>query len=191
MTRPISALVAALMLGAVPAQAQDICAEAWFVRNLAFDRAGYCFGSNLGQAMFDNSDCTTKSPRLGSESRQLVAAIKSTEEMLGCRIDTSARNLSVPHEAEWRRMEDLAAPADWASGCLGWQGADFPLHAGHRPGAPVTAMARAGMVIEWEYDTFGPPGWEFVTLYTRDFAFLGMGWSNTYIDPDRCEQLAG
>lgn len=179
------------LLASSPSVADAFCAEAWFVRNLAFDRAGYCFGSPLGQALFDNDDCSTKSPKLSAEDQKIVTAIRETEDMVGCKIDTTARFMAVPHETLWRGMVDLAAPADWASGCLGWQGADFPLYAAHAPGARVTAVARAGMVIEWEYDTFAPTGWEFITLYTRDFEFLGMGWSNTRIDTALCEQMAG
>ena len=48
-----------LSLCVTPAFALDHCEEWWFTRNLVFDRAGYCFSSPLGQAVFDNSDCFT------------------------------------------------------------------------------------------------------------------------------------
>jgi len=51
----LALLLAAL---AAPAAALEICDELWFTRNLIYDRAGYCFSSPLGRAVFDNSDCT-------------------------------------------------------------------------------------------------------------------------------------
>jgi len=46
--RFLIALICTLL--AAPVQALDYCDELWFTRNLAFDRAGYCFGSPLGKA---------------------------------------------------------------------------------------------------------------------------------------------
>ena len=37
-----------------PAAADERCHDLWFARNAIMDRAGYCFGSVLGQAVFDN-----------------------------------------------------------------------------------------------------------------------------------------
>ena len=49
-----------LLLTPVTAVADALCDELWLTRNMVFDRAGYCFGSNLGEAIFDNSDCNSR-----------------------------------------------------------------------------------------------------------------------------------
>lgn len=68
------------VLTPLPAVA-DACDEMWFIRNLHFDRAGYCFGSTLGQNIFDNAGCTGKDVQLSSEAQKSIAFIK---EMEGC-----------------------------------------------------------------------------------------------------------
>lgn len=43
------------------------CEDLWIARNEIFDRNGYCFRSERGQAYFDNSDCTSDSQDILSE----------------------------------------------------------------------------------------------------------------------------
>lgn len=185
-----SALAATLALAASPAAAFDICDEMWFIRNLQFDRAGYCFGSALGQAVFDNSDCTGKDVALSAEARRNVDDIKNQEGWMGCSVDTSTRSLDLPHAGMLRALSDLPVPIDAASGCMGWQGDEVPLHAGHDARSPVVAVARAGQDILWEYDWNGPEGWEFISVHYEG-RLIGMGWSESPIDTGFCSQLAG
>ncbi|MCK5500992.1 MAG: YARHG domain-containing protein, partial [Tritonibacter mobilis] len=67
---PLLALAAA-----TPAVAGDYCADLWFTRNAIIDRAGYCFGSTLGQRLFDNGDCIAKSVSLSDADKAKVALI--------------------------------------------------------------------------------------------------------------------
>ena len=71
------------------ALANDGCDDLWFTRNLIFDQVGYCFGSPLGQAVFDNADCTAKTPQLSDQDRTRVDAIEAEEARWDCRVDTS------------------------------------------------------------------------------------------------------
>ena len=66
------ALTLLLFLIASPAAASDVCHDLWFTRNLIMDRAGYCFGSMLGKATFDNSDCTGKNVSLDAGDQLMV-----------------------------------------------------------------------------------------------------------------------
>lgn len=191
MTSKVKLLALALAVLATPVRANDLCAELWFVRNLAFDRAGYCFSSPLGQAKFDNGDCTTKNAVLSRENAKLVEFIRDQEKFMNCAVNNQSTRLSVPFESDWRRMRDLAGPNDGAFGCLGWNGPDVPLRWAHNAGAGIAATGRAGMTIIWDYESFGPAGWDFLSLYDGNGNFLGMGWSNIPINEALCSDLAG
>lgn len=61
------------------------CEELWVARNEIFDRNGYCFRSERGQAYFDNSDCTSDSQDILSDLEwDNVELIKSVESEMGC-----------------------------------------------------------------------------------------------------------
>lgn len=181
----------ALLLTATPAVADGFCDEAWFIRNLIVDRAGYCFGSALGQSVFDNSDCTGKDVSLSPASARTVAMIRDQEAWMGCAVDTAGNRLDVPHRPLLERLEVLPVPTDTASGCIGWRGGSIPLLAAPREDAPVVGLGETGMNVVWEYDYVGvADGWQFLTLY-RDSARVGMGWSITPIHEELCTTLAG
>ena len=48
-------LLLVLLLIPAPVRALEICDDLWFTRNLLFSRAGYCFGSVLGQTVFGDT----------------------------------------------------------------------------------------------------------------------------------------
>ena len=73
-----------LLLSFNPAQANE-CVYLWLERNTIYDEAGYCFKTNLGRAVFDNSDCYTRDPALTSRERNRIAQISRTEKSLGCK----------------------------------------------------------------------------------------------------------
>ncbi len=61
------------------------CEELWVARNEIFDRNGYCFRSERGQAYFDNSDCTSDSQDILSELEwQNVELIQQVETAKQC-----------------------------------------------------------------------------------------------------------
>jgi len=61
------------------------CEQLWIARNEIFDRNGYCFRSERGQAYFDNSDCTSDSQDILSELEwQNVELIQSVEAQKQC-----------------------------------------------------------------------------------------------------------
>ena len=182
--------IAALSLIASPAAAYDICDEAWFIRNLHFDRAGFCFGTALGQATFDNSDCVGREISLQPEAMETVNKIKEFEGWFGCKVDTGRTTLDLPFQAQLRALENLPIPTDTGSGCLGWLGRDIPLRAGHRPDAPVVGTIRMGDNIIWEYDFVAPDGWYLVS-FSRDDTQVGIGWTNETISDLECTSFAG
>jgi len=61
------------------------CEELWIARNEIFDRNGYCFRSERGQAYFDNSDCTSDSQDILSPLEwENVELIKDVEARKQC-----------------------------------------------------------------------------------------------------------
>ncbi|WP_298496909.1 DUF4453 domain-containing protein [uncultured Maritimibacter sp.] len=179
-----------LALAALPALADDICHEAWFLRNLNFDRAGYCFGTALGQAVFDNADCTGKQVTLGPEATRHVAAVKEFEDWFGCKVNTAQTRLDVPHAAMLRRLESLPVPTDTGSGCMGYNGVPFDVYAGPRETAAVLARVKQGDNITWEYTHVSVEGWGIVAISDAR-GLIAIGWSSAPVrDPD-CDLVAG
>lgn len=82
----------------IPAQgwALEICDDLWFTRNLVYDRAGQCFGSTLGKAVFDNEGCTEGGATLTPVAQKLVARVREIEATQDCDVDTSQDFLAVP-----------------------------------------------------------------------------------------------
>ncbi len=61
------------------------CDELWTARNEIFDRNGYCFRSERGQAVFDNADCTSDSQDILADLEwQNVEMIKQVEAEKQC-----------------------------------------------------------------------------------------------------------
>jgi hypothetical protein len=83
------ALAIVLALTAIPVtQAQATsCYDLWHKRNAIFDAHGYCFRSDLAGRIFDNSDCSTKNPRLSRAERKQVRKIKRQERRRKCKVD--------------------------------------------------------------------------------------------------------
>ncbi|WP_116131741.1 DUF4453 domain-containing protein [Tropicimonas sp. IMCC34043] len=127
------------------------CNELWFTRNLIMDRAGYCFGSALGQALFDNRDCRGKDVQLSAAQSAQVRKIQALETQIGCKVNTSRRSLDLPFMAELRRLRDMPLPADGGWACIGWQGAAVPLYDGYSAGAQVVGQIRPGDWVGYGY----------------------------------------
>lgn len=192
MPRLIATLL--LFLSASPALANDpYCERPWFIRNLIFDRAGYCFSSALGQSVFDNSDCTGTDIALSDRDSQAVAQIRELEDWLGCDMDTSVRRLQTVSELEdLRRFAVLPVPVDGAYGCIGYLGPDLPLYTA--PGAthgPVMGTIRRGSSILFEY--MPEAGWDFVTAYATGWKGppSASGWLDMRNGEPDCEDYAG
>jgi len=192
----MSRLALALALLLLPAQAiaDDIfCEQPWFLRNLIFDRAGYCFSSPLGQAVFDNSDCTGTDVTLSPRDEAAVAHIRQLEEWSRCEIDALATRLEHMAMLEhFRRYALLPIPVEGESGCIGYRGPRLPLLTA--PGAydgPILGELVPNADIHFGFLNEGT--WDFVTVYPEGWSG-GPGWSG-WVDlgsgmPD-CRQFAG
>lgn len=185
------ALTAALCLTPVTALADSWCDELWFTRNLIFDRAGYCFGSLLGQVTFDNDDCTTKSPKLSADDKRRVALMKEREKWGACKVDTSRMRHDFFNAEAMREVDTLPVRDDTESGCNGYLGAPITVYAGTSANARVLGQIKRG-------DSLGnshiqsDEGWTFVEYWVQGDDAGRVGWiSDTHDWFNNCEMPAG
>ncbi len=183
-------LLSLLLLGA-PAAAQQACDDVWFTRNLHFDRAGYCFGSALGQAVFDNSDCVGKDITLSPDAKRQVNEIKKLEAFHGCKVDTSRTTIDIADLALRRQLIDLPIRDEFESGCLGWLGTPLPLHAGIGAQNPVMGHIEPGDYVLFSFVPVGD--WTYVTTHADNFSGLKTGgWALVTAFPETaCTAWAG
>ncbi len=184
-----------LLSVATPVVAQEDdppCDELWFARNLLFDRAGFCFDSTLGQAAFDNADCTTAAPALDARAAANVARLRAAETAYGCAIDTRRTRLrDQEYLAFYRDLQDLPVVELYPGGCIGYRGAPIPLRSGASDSAPVIGTAAPGQSLGLSYQDFGD--WTFVTVHPRDTGLpvLAYGWARLGPDPLICDVYPG
>ncbi len=179
-------LIAALLtLTPLTAVADPLCEELWLTRNTVFDRAGYCFGSSLGETVFDNGDCTTSQPTLSSEGVQVVEMVREVEEEFACKVDASAVKLELDHVFERLALQDLPVRTGYESACVGYTGPALLLTSGRHPDSPISGEILTGMDIMFEY----------IPVDGMDFIDLGngeMGWvATSLITPAVCTDIAG
>lgn len=185
--RRLLSLLSALLLP-LPALADDGCHDLWFTRNLIMDRAGYCFGSTLGQAVFDNRGCTGKSVSLGAAEQRLVTQIRALEQSHGCRVNTGQPWLDLD-DVFWRQqLWVLPVRDEFESACLGWLGSVIALRAG-----PGHGTAQIGQVLPGDYVGYAHipvGGWTYVTTHSADWQIKSGGWFDLSI-PEQCRDFAG
>ncbi|MBL4812014.1 MAG: DUF4453 domain-containing protein [Rhodobacteraceae bacterium] len=179
----------AVLLGfvALPAAALELCDELWFTRNLIFDRAGYCFGSALGQVVFDNAGCTSGAPNLSPQAQQLVEYIRSEEVDWSCAVNSDGQRLAVDFQAIRMAITDIPIPSGFVSSCFGWRGPGLALRAAHDVTAAQTGMVEKGDDIIWEFERVD--GWSFIISSRGNGA---MGWmQEPQMDEQSCDAFGG
>ncbi len=178
MLRPL-ALTAACALAATTATAEGPqCEDWWVARNLIFDRAGYCFSTPLGRALFDNAGCTTTDPALTAEAAATVAQIRSLETDYACAVDTTRTTLNDPGLLElYRLFEDIPVRDIGESGCLGYRGDPLALRSGARADAPVTGWLQPGMSVGFAH--FARGDYDFLMVFPSENSVEGVfgGWA--------------
>jgi hypothetical protein len=184
------------LLAATPvfADIEDPCADLWFSRNAMLDQAGYCFATPLGKAIFDNSDCTTKEPVLSHAIKAQIAEIIELEQGDAggfydvCNVDTSKQYLEL-EAMDLRKQLDFQPATDGGTGiCIGYLGADIPLHSAPWVSARRIGVARAGDLITHGHLDWN--GWSF-SLIGNAQGWTAAGWYKAGFDANSCEAYAG
>ncbi len=184
----MKSLALALIVFAQPALAFDACDDLWFTRNLVFDRAGYCFGSPLGRAVFDDGDCTTTTPVLLAADRALIAVVKANEREFECQVDTARNSLDLPGRKLRHEMVTLPVRDVFESACFGWLKPEVPLFDGVHGAGRQIGVVRTGDDINFSHGFEAP--FSFVTVY-RDEVFQALGWGVFPFEDSACEAAAG
>ena len=180
-------MIVSLFLTLLPGAVLADCASMWVTRNMVFDRAGYCFGSNLGKALFDNGGCIGKDVRLSSADQDFVDYTKEMETMFECNIDTSRRTLNLPLLNQWLQLIDLPRRDYGGSGCLGYLGQPVTLRSGIGGGRVLGQVNPGDDIIFNHWDQAGR---SFVTVM-RNNREVSLGWADLRMDQLPCRQFAG
>lgn len=173
-----------LAMNPLAAVADTVCEEVWLTRNAVFDRQGYCFKSPLGQAIFDNSDCTTSEPRLTADDERILAKVGRVEDEFECAVDTSQAEIGLDHVVTRLSMADLPVRSGFGFTCLGYTGPAVLLTAGRHPDTYISGEVLPGMDLFFLYDyDFGDPsGMAFLDLGDGN-----MGWvAHRFFSDDTC-----
>jgi len=180
-----------LVIAATEARA-GACDDLWFTRNLIIDRAGYCFGSPLGQSMFDNGDCVGKQITVAPDDRRLVERVQAMERQLGCAVDTGRTHLDLPDIAIRRRLRDLPVADEYESGCIGWREPVTPLYAGRSPFTEIVGRIEPGDDVRYSHWTTDDDRWIYVTVWASGWgAFRSAGWTDFRTNESSCRHWAG
>ncbi|QYK39880.1 MAG: DUF4453 domain-containing protein [Paracoccaceae bacterium] len=186
------AILTVLLALPVPAGADTFCEDLWIARNTIFHRAGYCFGSALGQGLFGNAGCIGTSPQLASADAEAVDQIRLMENDAGCRVaTTSAPTARMRTEAaRLSRLRDIPAADHNGWACLGYTGPGLTLRSGASADSPVTGQATAGQFLFSEY--LLRDGWKFVVATTgHGRPTVAEGWTRDTTAPGECLEEAG
>lgn len=181
-------LTALLCLLAGPAWA-DACHDWWFTRNLIVDRAGYCFGSVLGQAQFDNTGCIGKTVSLDPASTQAVDMIRGLEAEYQCRVDTAQPVLNLIDRDLRLRLAALPIADGLESACISYRAAPLPLHDGPWPNAAVIGQITPGVTVSYAH--LPSNGWSYVTTHDGNGTLRSGGWLGAVLSEGDCELWAG
>jgi len=89
---PVSAMAEAFpTLGSARAS----CESLWVERNQILNVAGQCFETTLGQAVFDNGDCTPGAPALPEVAVNRISRIERAEQGRLCAVNTAQSRITV------------------------------------------------------------------------------------------------
>jgi hypothetical protein len=179
-----------MMISATSAFAGDMCDDLWFSRNSIMNDNGYCFGTNLGKANFDNSDCHTKKPKLSKQEQRLVKELQEFERNEECRVNTKKEDLDIDNLAQRRRLTVQPINDGLGSNCIGFLGeGPIALRAGHDEDSAVLGHIHKGDNLNFEHISMDED-WSFISSIARDGEYLDvLGW--VYKLPQECEDFAG
>lgn len=181
----------ALALPITQAAANSACHDLWFTRNLIMDRAGYCFSTPLGRAVFYNGDCVGVEVEPDPAYRETLAQVIARESELECRVYTGLTELDLDDVDLRRRMIDLPVVDPIGGiGCIGWRGPQTELRVGRSAEAPGIGFVRPGDLVVFLHAPVD--GWWYARALDEEHRLRGAGWLEIP-DPNAldCDGYAG
>ncbi len=123
------------------------------------DKAGYCFASPLGQAVFDNSDCQSNAVGIDALTQTAIDLIKAREEFFQCNVDTSRTALDLdPQDMARRRVLDIQPVEEtlwqFEHSCVGYVGDLAPIHSAPISTAPTIGTVQPGALLNFNRGTW-------------------------------------
>ncbi|MEL6505866.1 MAG: DUF4453 domain-containing protein [Pseudomonadota bacterium] len=163
------------------------CDGMWFSRNLIFHRAGYCFGSRLGQSVFGNQGCQRGAPVLSETNQQIVAALKRAEQSWGCSVNTKLQSLDLKSRHLLEKLGRQPVPSDGESGCLGYLGKPLKLFQSPDYKSLEVGLIPRGSDVVDAYERVGR--WTVYSALTSDGSSI-LGWTTEDVWANGCESYA-
>ena len=180
-------LVLMFLLPATSLKAASLCDELWLTRNAIYDRAGFCFSSELGKAIFNNDDCVPQIGNFDAKTQALIDQVHEEELRHQCNVNTSRHQLDF---RDWERrlqFEDLPVPDGLESSCLNYLGPAFPLFRARNVTSAISGKILTSDNIAYNYN--GVAEWMFLTVYDDEDQIRTEGW---HPGPEPvCEYYAG
>lgn len=179
-------------ISTIPAEARNDCDSMWFARNHVFDRAGYCFKSNLGKSTFGTQNCGGNARELTSDEKAKVALVREFEEEWSCSVDTSKTVLDLVDGAYVGSMRTIPTPYGNGFSCFGWSGPEVTLYDGVQADRAILGSILTGDVIEWPASQEN--GWDYVRVYDAEMRkVIAAGWAiiDSSAIETQCERTAG
>lgn len=190
------AVFVCLMLGSGTASAQDaaFCQELWLSRNTVMDRAGQCFTSSLGRAVFDNGDCVDGNIRLNPLDAEIVRLVQETEVWANCDVDIDADQLAVGalrFQQNLMFLFTVPVRRDSEQMCSGYRGAPVSLYTGISTDTTLIGTVWPGQDVTSSHHPMRG-GWEYLEASAPDGTPLAYGWAQGFSDDrDLCAFSAG
>lgn len=160
-----------------PAHA-GVCEDLWYSRNWIMDRAGYCFGTPLGQSYFDTSDCIGKNVTLSPYDAGRVAELRETEQDHGCTLNTQSTYLALD-DIQFRRLlveQPILFPEGEGFICMGYTGSGVSLFAGPDSNSGVISALEPGDWYRTRHTDIG--AWTYITATApQSDAVKAAGWA--------------
>lgn len=161
----------------------DLCDELWFSRNAMLNQAGYCFQTPLGQAIFDNSDCTTRTPQISDEAVQEIDKFQTLETKLGCQVNTDQSEIRVS-DIEQRLLLTVQPgavfPSETEHSCLGYDGPSLSAYSAPDQSSQALYNIENGDVLDFEFGHGHE--WTLTRIRSVDGKAIHMGW--VYFPPE-------
>lgn len=181
-----------ILLFTQAAHADEPCDDLWYSRNFYFDQAGYCFGSNLGKAVFDNSDCKSKNVNLAKSILQRIDKIKETEAGNSCKVKTNkARRLNIKNFEMRKTLIEQPINHGFESSCFGYKGKlRVALYAARSTNSKIIGYVNLDDNVYSAFDEADSNDWWFATATHNDTNISSIGWTNQTIF-NQCRAVAG
>lgn len=184
-----------LTLGCTPAHAANIfCETAWFARNLFYAKAGHCFDTPLGRAVF--GERCEGAATLGPDAQRRIEEIRAYEVSgRGCTVNSENETFERLDALALRRRLDVhPLRSGEESSCGDWRGEPLVLRAAPSSTARIVGTVEPGENIGYSHQWEG--SWEMVEVYApRPDArseLVALGWlDGGTVDNALCGFMAG